>query len=164
MAQGGSLALRKVMDMLLSAESLPVAIGAIAAEAGVELVPINASEIRAQNIASELCDRNSGARYPCLYVYCERVSNTLREKFRKFSGAARMVVEIRGSQERLDGLEERLRLYADAVAKTLENNRGDWGDGVYYAGGYEVAFGAVRQGGKNFLQTAKAAFEVEISY
>jgi hypothetical protein len=97
-------------------------------------------------------------------VYCERISNTLREKFRRFSGSARIAVEVRGSLDRLEGLEEQIRFYADAVAQVLDNNRGDWGDGVFYPGGYEVTFGPVKQGGRNYLQTAKASFEVEISY
>ena len=45
-----------------------------------------------------------------------------------------------------------------------KENRGDWGDGFFYPGGYELAFGSVKQGGKNFLQIAKATFELEISY
>ena len=40
---------------------------------------------------------------------------------------------------------------------------GDWGQGMFFAGGYEVAFEPVRHGGKNFLQVAKVSFEVDLS-
>jgi hypothetical protein len=46
---------------------------------------------------------------------------------------------------------------------TLDSNRGDWGGGMYYAGGYQVAFGAVKSGGKNLVQTAKVTFEIGVS-
>ncbi len=164
MAQRASNALSKVMDMLTSTESLPVALAAVAMEAGVATPPLGAAQIRAQNVTAELAERSSTMRYPCLFAYCERITNNMREKFRTFSGTARMVVEIRNSQDRLDGLEDQLRLFSDAVGRTLENNRGDWGDGVFYPGGYEVTFSAVRPGGKSFLQVAKASFDLEISY
>jgi hypothetical protein len=32
---------------------------------------------------------------------------------------------------------------------------------MYYAGGYEINFGAVKKGGKNHIQTAKVEFDVE---
>ncbi len=74
-----------------------------------------------------------------------------------------MAVEIRHSQDRLDGMENSLERYADAVAHVLDMARGDWGDGMYYAGGYEISFGTVKQGGKGFVQTAKVTFEVGVS-
>ena len=36
------------------------------------------------------------------------------------------------------------------MTKALSASRGDWGDGMFYTGGYEVSFGRVKQGGKNF--------------
>ena len=45
----------------------------------------------------------------------------------------------------------------------LNGSRGDWGDGMYYTGEYEVAFGPVKQGGKNFMQVAKVTFEIGVS-
>ena len=50
-----------------------------------------------------------------------------------------------------------------AITQVLDNSRGDWGDGVFFAGGYEVAFGGIKHGGRNFLQIAKVAFVLEIS-
>ena len=45
----------------------------------------------------------------------------------------------------------------------LEGSLGEWGAGMFYGGGYEVAFGAVKRGGRNFVQAAKVTFEVEVS-
>jgi len=34
---------------------------------------------------------------------------------------------------------------------------------MFYGGGYEVAFAAVKNGGKNFIQVAKVTFEIGVS-
>jgi len=119
--------------------------------------------VTAQNVAAELLEKSAGAAYPAMQIYCERVTNQLREKFRVFSGKARMAVEARVSQDRIEGLDWTLQIYVDGVTQVLDANRGDWGQGMFYTGGYEVTYGAVRHGGRNFLQTAKIAFEIDIS-
>ena len=65
--------------------------------------------------------------------------------------------------DRIEGLEERVRLYVDAVTQVLDANRGSWGQGAFYTGGYEVTFDPVQHGGQNFLQIAKVSFEVDVS-
>ncbi|MGD0498504.1 MAG: hypothetical protein ABSC23_08705 [Bryobacteraceae bacterium] len=124
--------------------------------------PLDAAQVRAQNVAADLAERG-GAQYPAVNVYCEKVVNSLVEKFRSFSGSVQMAVEIRHSQDRLDGLQDQLEVYADAATQALDGARGDWGDGMFYAGGYQVAFGGAKQGGKNFIQTAKITFEIGVS-
>ena len=74
-----------------------------------------------------------------------------------------MVVEVRMSQDRLDDLDRQTQWHADAVTRVLDENRGDWGDGVFYGGGYEISYGPVKHGGRNFLQIAKIVFTVDIS-
>jgi hypothetical protein len=110
-----------------------------------------------------LWERAGVVKYPLIQVYSDRVRNLLTEKFRTFSGKIRTVAEIRISHDRFEGIEERLRLYADAVTQVLDANRGSWGQGAFYTGGYEITFDPVKQGGKNFLQAAKVTFEVDMS-
>lgn len=124
--------------------------------------PPFSGQISAQNIATDLAERTGAVRYPAVQVYCEKVVNGLKEKFRQFSGYAQMAVEVRHSQDRVDGLEGRVQLFVDAVLEALTTQKGDWGDGTSFLGGYEVAFGPVKHGGRNFLQTAKITFELEI--
>ena len=119
--------------------------------------------IRAQNVAADLAELGEIVRYPTIQVYCEKLVNSLTEKFRTFSGTAEMAIEIRHSQDRLEGLQDGLELYTDAVAQTLDASRGDWGDGMFFAGAYEVSFGAVKHGGKNFVQPAKITFDIQVS-
>ena len=120
-------------------------------------------QIVTQNTAPELAEKTAGAKYPAVYVYCGKVSNLLREKFRTFSGEAQMVVEVRISQDRLEGLEAQTQLFAETVTDALDVQRGDWGDGMFFGGGYEIVYGPVKHGGRNFLQIAKVTFTVEVS-
>jgi hypothetical protein len=124
---------------------------------------LSEAQVRKQNVAAELAERSGAVRYPVVLVYCEKIVNSMAEKFRIFSGALQMAIEVRQSSDRLEGLEDRVEATADAVTQILSANRGDWGDGMYYSGGYQVAFGPIKQGGKNFIQVAKVTFEIGAS-
>lgn len=111
----------------------------------------------------DIAEKSGQGHYPALLVYCDKLSNLLKEKFRRFSGKARMTVEVRNSADRLDLLDPGTQLYVDAVCALLDDSRGDWGSGLFYAGGYEVAYEPIARGGRNFLQRARIVFDVEIS-
>jgi hypothetical protein len=125
--------------------------------------PIDTAQIYQQNVAPDVAEKSTVVKYPSVYVYCEKYANKLTEKFRSFSGTVQMALEVRHSQDRLDGLQDALELYVDSVTQVLDAERGDWGDGLFYAGGYDVSLGAVKNGGKNFLQTAKISFQIDVS-
>lgn len=139
------------------------AIATAANDSGTPLAAIPSAYIVAQNMAIDIFEKSSVVKYPLVQIYSDRVRNLLTEKFRTFSGKVRTVAEIRVSQDRIEGLEDQLRLYADAVTQVLDANRGSWGQGAFYTGGYEVTFDPVKQGGKNFLQVARVTFEVDMS-
>jgi hypothetical protein len=130
---------------------------------GVSVPPFHAQQVVPQNTSPELAERGSVTKYPILYVYCSKLLNELHEKSRTFSGEGELAVEVRVSQDRIEELETRLHVYVDAVICVLDQNRGDWGDGVFFGGTYEVTYGPVKHGGRNFLQIAKVTFVVEIS-
>jgi hypothetical protein len=161
MAQAASIAAVKVVALLMdSSAGLGAVVADIAANAGVELAGIG---VIAQNAPVALMEKSSAMKYPVVLVYSDRVQNMLTEKFRNFSGRVRTVAEVRTSQDRIEGLEEGLRLYVDAVTQVLDANRGDWGQGMFFTGGYEVKFDPVQHGGRNVLQVAKVIFEVDLS-
>jgi len=164
MAKAGSIAPRKTVEFLTAPDTgLGPAVAQAAFESGVDLAPIPPSHVVNQNVSFELSERALVVKYPAVYVYADRVQNLLIEKFRKFSGKVRTIAEVRVSQDRLEGIEEQLRLYVDAVTQVLDVNRGTWGEGAFFTGGYEVSIDPVRQGGRKFLQIAKVTFEVDIS-
>ena len=121
------------------------------------------AQIRTQNAAAEVIERSTTVQYPAMQVYCEKVVNDLKTKFQSFSGSVQMAIEIRHSQDGIDGLQDALEVYTGALMQVLDGCRGDWGGGMYYAGGYQVAFGAVKHGGKNFVQASKVTFEIGVN-
>ena len=163
MARLASVTAQRVKRVLTEEQALPEQIAQLALDAGLDEPKFHITQVLVRNVSAELVEKSAGASYPAFHVYCEKLTNSLREKFRTFSGKARMVIEARASQDRIEGLEDRLQVYADAVTSLQDASRGDWGQGMFYTGGYEVSFSAVKHGGRNFLQTAKVVFEVEIS-
>jgi hypothetical protein len=158
-------ATQKVVGLLTApATGLPYTLAAIAEQQQAPAITIGANQIVTQNVASEVAERTAGVKYPAVYVYCEGLTNSLKEKFRTFSGQAHMAIETRVSHEHMERLAGDLQLFASAATEVLDKSRGDWGEGMFYTGGYKVEFGAVKRGGKNFIQTVKIAFDVEVSY
>jgi hypothetical protein len=163
MARPGNAATGKILKLLMSSPGINGNLDSLAQLERMPLAPLTQKQIATGNLSFELSDRSTETKYPAVYIYCDKIANLLIEKFRSFSGKAHMVVEVRLSQDRMEGLEKGLQLYVDAVTQVLEKNHGDWGEGMFYAGGYEVAFGPVKHGGRNFIQIAKITFEVGAS-
>ena len=163
MALIGSLTTQKVVSLLAAEGGMPASIAALADSEQAVLPVFSAKQVIAQNVAPEIAERSAGAKYPLVHVYCNKLSNLLTEKFRSFSGQSQMVAEVRVSQDRLEGLEPLVQLYADAVTQVLDQSRGDWGGGVFFCGGYEINYGPVKSGGKNFIQIAKITFVLDVS-
>jgi hypothetical protein len=163
MPQIARVTTNKLMAILTGSEGVPAAVAALSQAQNLSLPTVSSEQIIAQNVAPELSERSTVSNYPLVYVYCSKVVNQLREKFRTFSGHAEMVIETRISQDRLEEMQTNLQAYVDAVTQVLDDNRGDWGDGVFYTGGYEISFGGVKHGGRNFLELAKISLVLEIS-
>jgi hypothetical protein len=156
----GSAAAAKTVDRLLDPAGLSAGLAALSSETASTF---QAAQIRTLNVAQDLAERAEPVQYPGMHVYCEKVQNRQTEKFRSFSGAVHLAIEIRHSQDRLEAIEEVLNTYVDATTRVLTASRGDWGDGMFYGGEYEVSYGAVKRGGRNFIQTAKITFEIGVS-
>jgi hypothetical protein len=159
----GSAATAKVVQRITGPSGVNAGLEALTQ--GHELFAglVEPSQVRAQNVAAQIAEQALGVKYPAVNVYCEKIVNDLRQKFQTFSGQVQMAIEVRQSQDRLEGMEDSLELYVDAAMQMLDESRGDWGDGMYYGGGYQVAFGPVKQGGKNFMQVAKVTFEIGVN-
>ena len=131
--------------------------------ADAHLSAIGIRSMTAHNISVDVSEKIGNTQYPALLVYCDKLTNALKEKFRRFSGKAHMVIEVRHSQDKLDALEAHTQVYVDAVCALLDDSRGDWGSGAFYPGGYDVSYEPVVRGGRNLLQKAKVSFDVEVS-
>jgi hypothetical protein len=149
MARTGSVATRKFVEFLTAPDTgVNQALAGLAADTGVMLAELPLERIASQNVAADLAERSTAVKYPVVQV---------------FSGKVRTVAEVRVSQDRLEGMETQTQLYVDAITQVLDTNRGSWGEGAFFTGGYEVTFDPVKHGGRNFLQIAKVSFEVDVS-
>ena len=163
MAWVGSTVTAQVVTLLNAPQGLNACVSTLAQAESVTLQPVAQNQILAQNVPVELAERSTAVQYPAVNVYCEKIVNQLKEKFRNFSGKAVMSIEVRVSQNKLEGIESQLQSYVDAVTQVLDQNRGDWGEGMFYAGCYEAALGPVKHGGQNFIQIGKVTFDVGVS-
>jgi len=153
----------KIVQYLASSGGLNATINAMAQESSTPLQPIAVQQFFTNNVTSEVAEKSGEVKYTAVYVYCDKMANTLSEKFRSFSGHLQMAIEVRVSLDRLDGLEQSAQLYTESVTQTLNQIRGDWGNGLFYAGTYDITFGPVKHGGKNFIKTVKITFPVDAS-
>lgn len=79
----------RVRDVLLGDGALQAQIQTLALEAEVHEPGLQAlSQLVIRNVAADLAEKTAGVVYPAFFVYCDKVSNSLREKFRTFSGTA----------------------------------------------------------------------------
>jgi hypothetical protein len=152
-----------VVTLLNAPQGLNACVSTLAEAVNLTLTQLGQNQILAQNVSIELAERSVDVQYPAVNVYCEKIVNQLKEKFRDFSGKAVMAIEVRVSQDRLGGIEDQLQVYVDGVTQVLDQSRGDWGEGMYFAGCYEAALGPVKHGGQNFIQVGKVTFEVGVS-
>ncbi len=111
----------------------------------------------------EFVEQAWGGRYPSVTVFCERVRSRPTERLRRFSGEVQAGIEVRVSQDRLEGITEKLHYYCDAVRDVLERRSGCIGPGLYLSGEATVQIDPVRKGGIHFLQSGRATCTVIVN-
>jgi hypothetical protein len=163
MARITSIATSALTRHLNGDQGVPDKVGQLIMAGDISLSPLSAADILERHVTAEIAEKTSGVRYPVVYVYCEKVKNDLREKFRTFSGTVDLSVDIRVSHEHMDDLQGSLQKYVEAVTDVLHKKRGQWTTAVFYTGGYEIQYGPIKRGGKNFVQSAKVELTVNVS-
>ncbi|HWR50775.1 MAG TPA: hypothetical protein VN428_06690 [Bryobacteraceae bacterium] len=163
MAAIATTATQKSHALLTGGTGLAYTVAALSVREGTALSLIEPGQVMAQRIQPDVAERSAGVTYPAVYVYCEGVTNQLREKFRTFSGKVSMAMEARVTHDRIEKLTAALHLYTAAITEVLDTHRGDWGNGMFYTGGYKIEYGPVKHGGRNFVQTARITYEVDVS-
>ena len=153
----------KLQEVLTAPNGLNTSLAALAQSESVTVSPISPTNLFTDNVSNDIAEKTVEPKYTAIYIYCDKMANALTEKFRSFSGTVQMTIDVRVSQDRLDGIDQVSQLYTAAVTQTLDQNRGDWGQGLFYAGRYEVSFGPVKHGGRNFIKSAKISVQLDAS-
>ena len=78
-----------VAQLLKADGGLTPLIAEFALEADLREPVISSAHVVERNVSPEITEKSTGAVYPTFHVYCDKVNNGLREKFRTFSGTAR---------------------------------------------------------------------------
>ncbi|MBZ5590645.1 MAG: hypothetical protein LAP39_00300 [Acidobacteriia bacterium] len=153
----------RLQEFLTAPNGLNTTVAILAQAERLAVSPLLPRQLFTENVSSDIADRSIEQKYTAVYIYCDKLANALTEKFRSFSGTIDMTIDVRVSQDRLEGIDRASQVYAAAVTQTLNQNRGDWGQGLFFAGRYEVSFGPVKHGGRNFIKSAKISIQLDAS-
>ena len=157
-----TIATASIVNLLTAPAGTDFALNAISRSLG-EVPLITIASVLLGNTPPDLFEKSISLRYPTVNVFCEKISNTLKEKFRVFSGTASVIIEVRHSQDQIQQVQTALEAYVTAACEILDDSRGDLGNGLFYTGGYDVSFGPLKRGGRNFIQVARVALQIDAS-
>ncbi|MDQ2843303.1 MAG: hypothetical protein M3Y72_20150 [Acidobacteriota bacterium] len=157
------MAANKLLQKLNTGSALQQQITQIAKALQPAIPTITAGQVVLSSAAPDLADKNMQMAYPRVCIYSSNSKNTQIEKFRSFSGSVSLVAEIWASANLVNQTDEWIHFYVEAVAEILQLNSGDWGDGMFYSGAYEVQFQPPKAGGLGFVQSAKLTFSLNVS-
>ncbi len=154
---------QKVVNLLTTSAALQNAVNAIGKATGQVLPPIANSQIVVTSMSPDMADKNAQLTYPRVCVHSTQINNTHMEKFRSFSGGLVVVTDVWFSASLIGPTETGLHYYLEAIASILQANTGDWGDGVYYSGLYDVQLQPAKAGGFGFVGSARISCSLDIN-
>ncbi|MBS1829792.1 MAG: hypothetical protein JST93_31120 [Acidobacteria bacterium] len=130
-------------------------------EGSSKMPDFSPTDIRVENISVDVAEK-SPIRYPVVFIYCERFTNTQREKFAAVSGTMNLAIEIRASGNSVSAVSDQALAHAEAAMKVLDCHKGNWAEGIQYCGGYEVSFQQIKRGGTQLIQVTKISVPLQI--
>ena len=157
------LSAQKLANLLAGANALEQQISALAQAANVQVPAIPATQIFLSSVSPDLADKNVQLTYPRVCVYSTGLKNSQQEKFRSLSGSISVAADIWTSGNIVSQTDQLIHFYLEAVTQILQKNTGDWGNGIFFSGTYEVSFQQVKAGGLGFVQSAKVTCSLNVS-
>ncbi len=157
------LAAQKVFNLLTGTNGLGQLISSLGLEANVNVPAITPTEVMLSSVAPDIGDKNVQFTYPRICLYSSALKNTQVEKFRSLSGSIAVVAEIWASGNMVTQSDQWIHFYVEAVTEILRGNIGDWGDGIFFSGLYDIQFQQPKAGGFGFVQSAKVTCNLNVS-
>lgn len=157
------LAPTTVANLLTAENALSSQIAAVEEEFGYTLPAIPLSQIVLSAADADVLDRRQQISYPRIAVYADHVVNDLREKFRTLSGTVSVTIAVAASADLVDQVEQWIHYYVEAITNVLSQNIGDWGNGMFFPGTYDVQLQPPKPGGSGFVQTANVTCLLSVS-
>jgi hypothetical protein len=157
------LAGQKVADLLTTQDALSQQISSLSSANNVILPVIPSAQVILSSVDPNIGDDNVQLTYPRICVYPWMAKNAKTEKFRSFSGIVSVVAEVWASGDLVQQVDQWIHFYVEAYSALLRENVGDWGDGVFFSGIYDVQFQVPKAGGFGFVESAKITCTLNVS-
>lgn len=157
------LTAQTLVTLLTADAAIESEVNTIAADSGTSVPVIPSSQVYLSSAPAAMADLQQPLGYPRITIYSAKVSNTQIEKFRTLSGSVTITAEITATADLVSDVDTYVHFYIEAVTNILRENRGDWGNGIFYSGAYEVTLQPPTTGGSGFLQLARVNLEVGVS-
>ena len=159
----GLLAAQKVGLLLTADNALGQELNTLTASANVSLPPIQPNQIVLTAVGPEIADKNAQLTYPRICLYSTTIKNTHLEKFRSLSGSLSVSADVWASANLLQDVDQWIQFYVEATTAVLRLNTGDWGDGIFFSGAYDVQFQAPKAGGFGYVELGKVTCTLSVS-
>lgn len=157
------LAPQKLLNLLVTGNALSQQISALETSSNVSLPLINPAQVVLSSANPDIGDKNMQLTYPRISLYSSIVKNTQFEKFRSLSGSVSVIAEIWASGNLVNETDEWIHFYVEAVTNILRQSIGDWGDGIFFSGVYDVQFQQPKAGGFGYVEAATLTCSLNVS-
>ena len=157
------LASNKLVNLLTANNAIGQQLSAQAQSTGLPVPIIGSAQVVVTSAGPGIADLDASLTYPRVCVYSASAKNNHIEKFRIVSGTIAVTAEVWASDNLVTDSDLWIHFYVDAVTSILRSNVGDWGDGFFYGGTYDVQFQAPKIGGLGFVESARVTATLTVS-
>jgi hypothetical protein len=148
---------------LTAGNSLAQNITGLAATNRVTVPVILSSQVVVSAAAPQIGDMDMQLTYPRVSLYTVGLKNTRVEKFRTLSGSLTLVADIWASADLMTQVDQWIHYYVEGVTEIFRQNTGDWGNGIFFDGSFDIQFHLPATGGLGFVQNAKVTLNLHVS-
>lgn len=156
-------AAQKVADLLTTDNALQQQISALASSANIAVPFITPEQVVLSSTVPAMGDKDLQLTYPRICLYTAVVKNTQVEKFRSLSGTVSVIADIWASGDLVSETDQWIHYYVEAMTDILRENIGDWGDGLFFSGMYDVQLQAPKVGGLGYVESATVTCVLNVS-
>jgi hypothetical protein len=154
---------QKIYDLLTLDSALGRELASVSGVNGANVPVIDSTHVYLSSAANDVGDTESRLGYPRICVYSSGFKNAQLEKFRSLSGSVNTTVDIWTSANLVEETDCWIHYYVEATSALLRRSSGDWGDGVFFSGIYDVQFQSPKAGGLGFVQLARLKCDLIVS-
>ena len=156
-------AAQKVSDLLTTGNALQQQLSIVSNSASTTVPLITAAQVVLSSTVPSMGDKDLQLTYPRICLYTTTVKNTQIEKFRSLSGTVSVVAEVWASGDLVSQTDQWIHYYVEAITDILRQNIGDWGDGLFFSGMYDVQLQAPKVGGLGYVELATITCVLNVS-